>query len=215
MDERWTQVLLERERGLGCSVSAINSRDIPRMLRGAFHTERANLLGNQNDEFDADSTMDGQRLGEGPIIWCWTCNDSTMAKVLTDQPCPSRGCGIPLLRSTDGTVSFCVDCDKSPPSLCPSTGLSSGLALISRTAATSASAQSSTASMSDHPSRPSTPATSMSSTLSSPVFAPPAETEESLRRRQQSDRASAEMAKLLSVLTVSAGEPPVLTHRID
>ncbi|VDB97530.1 unnamed protein product [Peniophora sp. CBMAI 1063] len=104
-----------------------------------------------------------------------------MAKgwILTDQPCPSRGCGIPLLRSADGTVSFCVDCDKSPPT------------------ATSASAQSSTASMSDHPSRPSTPATSMSSTLSSPVFAPPVETEESLRRRQQSDRASAEMAKLL------------------
>ncbi|KZV75402.1 hypothetical protein PENSPDRAFT_681124 [Peniophora sp. CONT] len=104
-----------------------------------------------------------------------------MAKgwVLTDQPCPSRGCGIPLLRSTDGTVRFCVDCDKSPPT------------------AASASAQSSTTSISDHPSRPSTPATSMSSTLSSPVFASPAETEESLRRRQQSDRASAEMAKLL------------------
>ena len=73
MDERWTQVLLERERGLGCSVSAIkliNSRDIPRMLRAAFHTERANLLDNQNDELNANRTMDGQRLGEGVLTCC-------------------------------------------------------------------------------------------------------------------------------------------------
>ncbi|KAI0028197.1 hypothetical protein K488DRAFT_89977 [Vararia minispora EC-137] len=107
-----------------------------------------------------------------------------MAKgwVLTDKPCPKRVCGMPLLHSDDGTTWFCVECDKNPPAGAPPP-----------------SAQSSTASVSDKhsESRSSTPATSISSTLSSPVFAPPAETEESIRRRHQSEMASAEMAKLL------------------
>ncbi|KAG6855116.1 hypothetical protein C0991_006045 [Blastosporella zonata] len=46
-------------------------------------------------------------------------------------------------------------------------------------------------------SRSSTPPTEISSTLSSPIFAPPAETEESRRRREQSDTASAEIGKRL------------------
>ncbi|KAG6857354.1 hypothetical protein H0H87_005657 [Tephrocybe sp. NHM501043] len=46
-------------------------------------------------------------------------------------------------------------------------------------------------------SRSSTPPTEVSSALSSPVFAPPAETEESIRRREQSDMASTEIGKRL------------------
>lgn len=37
----------------------------------------------------------------------------------------------------------------------------------------------------------------MSSTLSSPTFAPPVDTEETIRRRQQSDQASSEIGKRL------------------
>ena len=46
----------------------------------------------------------------------------------------------------------------------------------------------------DHVSRPSTPPTEVSSTFSSPVFAP-VDTQEILRRRQQSDQASIEIGK--------------------
>jgi hypothetical protein len=52
-------------------------------------------------------------------------------------------------------------------------------------------------SSSSHQSRSSTPPTELSSTLSSPTFALPAETPESLWRRQQSDTASSEIAKRL------------------
>lgn len=52
-------------------------------------------------------------------------------------------------------------------------------------------------SSSSRPSRASTPPTEFSSTLSSPTFAPPVETAESIRRRQQSDTASAEIGKRL------------------
>ncbi|OJA16999.1 hypothetical protein AZE42_00581 [Rhizopogon vesiculosus] len=62
---------------------------------------------------------------------------------------------------------------------------------------------SSTDSLSTHEfhSRPSTPPTEpptdISSTLSSPTFAPPVDTEDTIRRRQQSDQASAEIGKRL------------------
>jgi len=46
-------------------------------------------------------------------------------------------------------------------------------------------------------SRPSTPPTEISSSLSSPTFAPPIETEDVMRRRQQSDLASSEIGKRL------------------
>jgi len=55
----------------------------------------------------------------------------------------------------------------------------------------------STVSSTSHGSRPSTPPTEFSSTLSSPTFAPPVETEEMIRRRQQSDQASTEIGKRL------------------
>lgn len=56
---------------------------------------------------------------------------------------------------------------------------------------------SSTASSMSHGSRSSTPPTEISSNLSSPTFAPPVETEETRRRRQQSDQASIEIGKRL------------------
>ncbi len=46
-------------------------------------------------------------------------------------------------------------------------------------------------------SRSSTPPTDISSALSSPTFAPPHDTEDALRRRQQSDAASAEIGRRL------------------
>lgn len=68
---------------------------------------------------------------------------------------------------------------------------------------------SSTVSSTSHGSRPSTPPTDLSSTLSSPTFAPPVETEDMIRRRQQSDQASTEIGKrLLKGWTMLADECP-------
>ncbi|GLB33723.1 putative sjogren's syndrome/scleroderma autoantigen 1 (Autoantigen p27) [Lyophyllum shimeji] len=107
--------------------------------------------------------------------------------VLTDQTCKSPGCSVPLMRSPKGrtpVVMFCANCDESP-----------GVPRPKPTIPTSESASSATSG--SEISRSSTPPTEVSSALSSPVFAPPAETEESRRRRQQSDTASAEIGKRL------------------
>lgn len=105
--------------------------------------------------------------------------------VLTDNPCPAPCCrGGPLLRSPKGqepVVYYCADCD-GPPKM---------------QGGETPSHSSSTVSSTSHGSRPSTPPTEFSSTLSSPTFAPPVETEEMIRRRQQSDRASTEIGKRL------------------
>ncbi|KAH0840022.1 hypothetical protein J3R83DRAFT_985 [Lanmaoa asiatica] len=88
--------------------------------------------------------------------------------------------GVPLLRSPEGqqpAVCFCANCDGPPD----------------RTESQSSSTVSSTS----HGSRPSTPPTDLSSTLSSPTFAPPVETGDMIRRRQQSDQASTEIGKRL------------------
>ncbi|KAG6918935.1 hypothetical protein DXG01_010590 [Tephrocybe rancida] len=107
--------------------------------------------------------------------------------VLTDQSCKSPGCSVPLMRSPNGRipiVHLCVDCDDA-----------SGESRINP--AMTASDSASSAASDSNFSRPSTPPTEISSTLSSPVFAPPADTEESRRRREQSDTASAEIGKRL------------------
>ncbi|KAF8842274.1 hypothetical protein BDN67DRAFT_398480 [Paxillus ammoniavirescens] len=104
--------------------------------------------------------------------------------VLTACPCPSPSCrGVPLLRSPKGqepAVYYCTNCDGP---------LQNGDGAQSQSA--------STVSSTSHGSRPSTPPTEFSSTLSSPTFAPPVETEEMIRRRQQSDQASTEIGKRL------------------
>ncbi|KAG6813487.1 hypothetical protein H0H92_010512 [Tricholoma furcatifolium] len=107
--------------------------------------------------------------------------------VLTDQSCKTPSCSVPLMRSPKGTpvVHFCVNCDSSPgePRQKP-------LAITT-------SASSSSRTSDSNVSRSSTPPTEVSSALSSPVFASPADNEETRRRREQSDAASAEIGKRL------------------
>lgn len=100
--------------------------------------------------------------------------------VLTDRIC--KKCSkVPLLRSpTDSSVYWCASCDDNfskPPSVASNSATSS-------------------LDSDNHISRVSTPLTEMSSALSSPTFAP-VDTEEVLRRRQQSDMASTEIGKRL------------------
>lgn len=111
--------------------------------------------------------------------------------VLTDNSCPNLGCHIPLMRSPNGRTPithYCANCDENPTSR----------STTSNTLLPSEQAQSSPSisSCSRH-TRSSTPPTDFSSTLSSPIFASPVETAESLRRRQQSDTASSEIGKRL------------------
>jgi len=108
--------------------------------------------------------------------------------VLTDQPCNSPGCNVPLMRSPEGRnppVQFCANCDLDPTTF--------KIPLSVRPSTTSSCSETSES----HISRSSTPPTEISSALSSPVFAPPVETEETRRRREQSDTASAEIGKRL------------------
>ncbi|KAG6837559.1 hypothetical protein H0H93_007740 [Arthromyces matolae] len=108
--------------------------------------------------------------------------------VLTDQSCQTPGCNVPLMRSPANkspTIHFCANCDTIPGEPGP------------QASARSPNSTSSSVASDSNPSRSSTPPTEVSSSLSSPVFAPPAETEESRRRRQQSDTASAEIGKRL------------------
>jgi len=116
-------------------------------------------------------------------------------KVLTDVPC--RDCGNIVMRSPDGLESFCANC--SSPLNCqfilhPVFLQGHNLLAASKPIKPQSS---SSLSSSSHISRSSTPPTEISSTISSPVFATPVDTEESIRRRQQSDTASAEIGKRL------------------
>ncbi|KAE9410388.1 hypothetical protein BT96DRAFT_847225 [Gymnopus androsaceus JB14] len=107
--------------------------------------------------------------------------------VLTEKPC-HRCKTVPLLRSPKGQtpiIHFCANCDGDPQKvsqISDSTSISS---------ASSASSQNHTIS------RASTPPTEISSRSSSPTFLIPAETPESRRRREQSDRASSEIGRRL------------------
>lgn len=128
-------------------------------------------------------------------------------QVLTDRTC-TKCSKVPLMRSpTDSTIYFCANCDGGPPSATSS----------NRTArpathpgpAQSEGSSSTSMDSTSHPSRPSTPLTEMSSTMSSPTFAPVLDTAEMLQRRQQSDRASAEIGqRLLKGWAMLADECP-------
>lgn len=102
-------------------------------------------------------------------------------QILTDRIC--KKCSrVPLMRSpTDSTMHFCANCDGGPEH---------AGSFSSNSARTSLDSGS-------HVSRASTPLTELSEPLSSPTFAPPFDTEEILRRRQQSDQASTEIGKRL------------------
>ncbi|KAN0124521.1 hypothetical protein V8E52_002170 [Russula decolorans] len=107
-----------------------------------------------------------------------------------DLTCPTEGCrGIPLLRSPEGhnpITWFCTSCKGD------GTRDSAGQSLWEQQHLSSPSLASST-----HYSRSSTPPTEESQDPSSITFALPVETEESIRRRQQSDFASSEIGKRL------------------
>jgi len=102
--------------------------------------------------------------------------------VLTDQSCPTPGCVVPLMRSPKGRTpitTFCASCETQPQNTEP------------------ASTSLSNSSSESYTSRTSTPPTDISEAQSSPTFAPPPETAETRRRREQSDRASSEIGKKL------------------
>ncbi|PBL02492.1 hypothetical protein ARMGADRAFT_1005850 [Armillaria gallica] len=107
--------------------------------------------------------------------------------VLTDRTCQNTGCNVPLMRSPNGqtpVVHYCASCDEKP-------GTPANLPPVSTTSS------SSSASSASQITRTSTPPTEVSSGLSSPIFVLPPETEESRRRREQLDMASAELGKRL------------------
>ncbi|KAK7470738.1 hypothetical protein VKT23_002159 [Stygiomarasmius scandens] len=117
--------------------------------------------------------------------------------VLTDIPCRTRGCNVPLMRSPNGApiTHFCANCDGDPNR--------------SQTSPSDSSSTASSSSRLDSMSRSSTPPTEVSSTLSSPTFALPPETPESRRRREQSDQASTEIGnRLLKGWAMLAEECP-------
>ncbi|KAI0269284.1 hypothetical protein BC834DRAFT_621725 [Gloeopeniophorella convolvens] len=109
---------------------------------------------------------------------------------ISDRTCPAEGCSaVPLLRSPGSHASltwFCPHCEGDGTLYGPS-----------QPAADQRQLSSPSLDSSTHYSRSSTPPTEDSNALSSPTFAPPVETEESIRRRQQSDFASAEIGKRL------------------
>ncbi|CAA7259684.1 unnamed protein product [Cyclocybe aegerita] len=107
--------------------------------------------------------------------------------VLTDRKCPTLGCTVPLVRSPNGrlpVVSLCVKCDAEIPQAAQPPNTST------------LTASSGPSSESDN-SRSSTPPTEFSQAPSSPVYELPPETDESRRRREQSDQASSEIGKRL------------------
>ncbi|GJE84707.1 hypothetical protein PsYK624_007830 [Phanerochaete sordida] len=115
--------------------------------------------------------------------------------VLTDRIC--KKCSkVPLMRSpADSAVYWCANCDDNAGQAASVTSHSASSSLDSGS----------------HISRASTPLTEVSSALSSPTFTP-IDTEEILRRRQQSDLASTEIGKrLLKGWAMLADECPNLT----
>ncbi|KDQ64851.1 hypothetical protein JAAARDRAFT_52781 [Jaapia argillacea MUCL 33604] len=118
--------------------------------------------------------------------------------VLTDRTCPNAGCNVPLMRSPASrtpVVQFCVSCDGDPDA--PPVRTPAQVTAVRQSSDIRPPSLSSI-DASTHYSRSSTPPTEISSGLSSPTFAPPPiDPEELQRRRQQSDRASAEIGKLL------------------
>jgi len=111
--------------------------------------------------------------------------------ILTDEIC-TKCSKVPLMRSPSPPATyFCANCDAAGPS----TNLArSGSSVGPTDPRAPVNANSSSHSTSSHPSRSSTPPTDVSGAPSSPALAP-IDTEVIIRRRQQSDRASAEIGK--------------------
>ncbi|KAF8591446.1 hypothetical protein K439DRAFT_1326774 [Ramaria rubella] len=105
--------------------------------------------------------------------------------ILTDDGCPV--CSIPMLRTPSGQSPPRLFCSQCHPNLNdpPPSALTKQVSCLSSTSSRS----------SEKISRVSTPPTEVSSALSSPTFALPPDSEETLRRRAQSDMASSEIGK--------------------
>lgn len=117
------------------------------------------------------------------------------AQVLTDNVCSKCG-KVPLMRSPSGPILyFCANCDGSPSRASQHGPQPSQSAASSHRTATIPSPRSGSSydSSSHGASRPSTPPTELYSQLSFDAE----DTEEILRRREQSDHASTEIGKLL------------------
>ncbi|KAF7313729.1 hypothetical protein HMN09_00530000 [Mycena chlorophos] len=119
--------------------------------------------------------------------------------VLTDRTCSSPNCSVPLMRSPAArspVVHFCASCDGPPDSV-------SSARTVRQQQPQSASTSSSSLS------RSSTPPTEVSEASE---FALPPETEQSRRRREQSDAASAAIGqRLLKGWAMLAEECPAST----
>ncbi|KAI0723419.1 hypothetical protein C8Q76DRAFT_394762 [Earliella scabrosa] len=119
--------------------------------------------------------------------------------VLTDRIC-STCAKVPLMRSPSSATTethFCANCDSAPPT---ANAANSSTARPPRPAAPKASISQdlhsvSSTSISSSLSRSSTPPTEVSHAPSSPLLVPVMDTAELLRRRHQSDTASAEIGK--------------------
>jgi uncharacterized Zn finger protein (UPF0148 family) len=126
--------------------------------------------------------------------------------VLTDHICTNCN-KLPKLRSPNRggpTIEKCVNCDANKLTGVPAK-LTNNTNRQSVTSLTSEPGSALSLSMSGR----STPPTEVSSTLSSPTFAVPVDTEEILRGRQQSDRASTEIGnRLLKGWAMLADECP-------
>ena len=128
----------------------------------------------------------------------------TSKTLSSDRTCPAKGCrGIPLLRSPEpGLAWFCPSCETDGEFsvfVISSDSPTNCLSVLDPAPSHSEMQQPSSPSFgsSTHHSRSSTPPTEDADVPGSPAFAIPAETEDSIRRRQQSDFASAEIGRRL------------------
>ena len=124
------------------------------------------------------------------------------SQVLTDQSCPTPGCSVPLVRSPKGTTpvtTLCVQCRGASSAGMSYLAATSQLVhpLLAVPATVNPVAPLSDASTDSRHSRSSTPPTEFSDIPGSPTFIPLEESEESRRRRAQSDQASSEIGKKL------------------
>ncbi|KAF8913825.1 hypothetical protein CPB84DRAFT_1757649 [Gymnopilus junonius] len=106
--------------------------------------------------------------------------------VLTDQSCTTPGCTVPLVRSPKGRTPITTICVRCNSRSSPAVELPANPVALSSDVSTE----------SQH-SRSSTPPTEFSEIPDSPTFIPLEESEQSRRRRAQSDQASSEIGKKL------------------
>jgi len=131
---------------------------------------------------------------------------------LTDETCHNEECHVPLLRSPNGQkpeIYFCANCDGEPTKVGSSTGAAHAARQASPPTRPYSPSLALSSSSAELQSRSSTPATDIPSSLNSPTFAPLPPTAETLRRRQQSDAAAAQIgSRLLKGWAMLADECP-------